>query len=84
MIAGVDLSVTSIDKLTCLVISKMDLMNVLPEEVLRDLTNPDAEGLIGYPMAEIQKNYFDKIQWKGFRNEVVQNVLEKKSTIKRK
>lgn len=83
MIAGVDLSVTTIDKMTCLVISRMDLIKILPEEVLRDMTSPDAEGLVGFSMAEIQQNYFDKIQWKGYRDDVVNNVIEKKATIRR-
>lgn len=84
MIAGVDLSVTTMGKMTCLVISKMDLIKILPEESLRELTGLDAEGLLGFSMSEIQQNYFDKINWKGFRDEVLNNALEKKVTIKRK
>lgn len=82
MIAGVDLSVTAIDKMTCLVISKMDLVKILSEDVLRDLTSNDAEGLMGFSMAEIQQNYFDKIEWKGFGEEVVNSVVEKKQLSK--
>ena len=83
-IAGVDLSVTSVDKVTCLVIKKMNLLSILSPESLRDITDPRSEGLVGIPMSEIQKNYVDKLQWKEYRSELVQNVVEKKPTIKRK
>jgi hypothetical protein len=62
----------------------LDLVKILPDEVLRDMTSFDAEGLVGFSIAEIQKNYFDKIQWKGFRDKVINNVIENKSTIKGK
>ena len=70
--------------MTCLSITVRDLINILPEKVLRDITEPEAEGLIGISMTEIQQSYFDKIQWKGYRDEVVQNVMEKKGTVRRK
>ena len=79
-VAGVDLSVISADKVTCLVISKMDLVNVLTEDILAELIHPDSEGLVGIPIEEIQQNYLNKIQWKGYRNQVVQGVLERRAS----
>jgi hypothetical protein len=75
-VAGVDLSIFSSDKVTCLVINKMDLVNILSLDTLQEILHPEAEGLVGIRIDEIQQNYFEKIQWKGFRKEVVQGVLK--------
>ncbi len=80
-VAGVDLSVISSDKVTCLVISKMDLINVLNEDILAELIHPDSEGLVGIPIEEIQQSYLNKIQWKGYRNQVVQGVMERRTSL---
>lgn len=80
MIAGVDLSVTTTGKVTCLSISKMDIVKVLPEETLKAMTGTDAEGLLGFSMTEIQQNYLEKIQSRGFKSDRV----EKNGSINRK
>ena len=73
-IAAVDLSVTSVDHVTCLTISKMDLVNIVTEETLKEITDPSNEGLLGFKIEEIQKNYFEKIKWKKYRNEVINDL----------
>jgi hypothetical protein len=80
-IAGVDLSVVSMDKVTCLTIAKKDLTQILTEDMLLDITTPSYEGLIGITVEEIQQSYFDKIQWNGYRQEVVSGMIDRKSTV---
>ena len=66
---AIDLTVVTTDKVTCLSITKLDLLSILSDEEIKTMILNESEGLLRYKLEEIQLNYLEKLQARKLRRQ---------------
>ncbi|KAJ3249868.1 hypothetical protein HK104_007542, partial [Borealophlyctis nickersoniae] len=75
---GLDVSVAASQPVECLRVAKLDLVRVLPAEVLSGMMDPASEGVLSAGVEELQRCYLTRKAWEGYRRKVVAEVADRK------
>ncbi|KAI9005200.1 hypothetical protein BC832DRAFT_475355 [Gaertneriomyces semiglobifer] len=69
--AALDMTVLATTPCEVLVIPKMDLVRILDVESIRQLVDPDYEGVVGTRVEDVQKEYLSAKRWETGRASIV-------------
>ncbi|KAI9206772.1 uncharacterized protein BJ171DRAFT_579738 [Polychytrium aggregatum] len=72
MAAGLDLSVITIQRVECVMFTKLDFLRAIDLESLKTMI--EHEGLLGVSISELQEKFLTRKNWEGYKRKVVAEI----------